>query len=85
MPTVQAVQDAEKCRGTGAVLGGCRYARCRATTGADVQPVQAALEFHSCSVLAVGAASVGRGRRCVAAFRPGVGAHHTGDELNRSQ
>ena len=32
VPAVQAVQEAQKIRGTGAVLGSCRYARC-ATTG----------------------------------------------------
>ena len=50
------------------------------TRGAVVQLVPAALEFHSCGVLAVGAAAWG-GRRFAAAFRQGVGAHHTG-ELN---
>ena len=45
----------------------------------------ATLEFHSCGALAVGTAAVEGGRRLVAAFWQGVGAHHTGDELNLSQ
>ena len=79
VPTVQAVQEAQESHGTGASGWGCRYARRCATTGAGVQPVQAALSFHSCSALAVGVAAWREEGRRVAAFRPGVGAHH---ELN---
>ena len=81
-PQCKLCRKPRKFHGSGAVLGVRRYACRGATTGPGVQPVQAGLELHSCSVLAVGAAAVGRGRRCVAAFRPGVGAHHTGDGLN---
>ena len=47
--------------------------------------MHAALELHSCSALAVGTA-VGLGAAGpIVCFQPGVGAHHTGDELNLSQ
>ena len=46
VPTVQTVQEAQKFHSTGAVLGSCRYACRCATTGAGVQPVQAALELQ---------------------------------------
>ena len=39
-------------------------------------------QLWSSTVAESGRRHRGRGRRCVAAFRPGVGAHHTGDELN---
>ena len=74
VPTVQTVQEAQKFHGTGAVLGGCRYARRGATTGAGVQSVHAALESLSCSALAVGTSAVGggrEGRRFAAAFEAG--------------
>ena len=45
-----------------------------------MQSVQAALELHSCSVLAVAAAAVGE-EGGGAAFSLEVGAHHTGDGL----
>ena len=43
--------------GTGAVLGGVRHARRCASSGAGERSVQAAVEFHSCSALAVGTAA----------------------------
>ena len=55
--------------GTGAVLGGFRHARRCATIGAGERSVQAALESHSCSALAVGtAAGAGGRKRCSFAF-----------------
>ena len=50
-------EDRRDPTGACAVLGGVRHARCCATTGAGERAVYAALEFHSCSALAVGTAA----------------------------
>ena len=57
--TVQPVQEAQKSTVPVQLLRAVDTpVRC-ATTGAGVQPAQAALEFHSCSAQAVGAAAWG--------------------------
>ena len=91
--TVQPVRETGDSTVLVRFLGGCRHARRCATTGAGVQSVQAALESHSCSALAVGTAAVereegGEGReggkavcRCLQAGEEGV--HHTGACMHR--
>ena len=75
--TVQTVQKtAEIPPGACAVLGGVDMPMCCATTGARERAVHAAMEFHSCSALAVRTAGSGAaGGVCLLSAVGGSSSH----------